>query len=104
MKTLYLYEILVPVTRDGKKIQIPYHQLWDEKVKKIAGGLTIHKSAKGYWTSPDGVLFVEKMIPVRIMCTATQINKISDITAEHYNQKAVMFYKVSDEIKINQYA
>jgi hypothetical protein len=103
METLYLYEILVPAAIDGKKVQIPYHQLWDEKIKKITGGLTIHKSSKGYWKSPEGDLFIEKMIPVRIMCTTKQIFKISDITAEHYKQKAVMFYKISDEVMIYHY-
>jgi hypothetical protein len=103
MKTLYLYEILVPATLDDKEIEVQYHRLWDKKVNKITGGLTIHKSTKGYWTSPEGDLFVEKMIPVRIMCTAEQIKRIADITAEHYKQKAVMFYRISDRVIVNHY-
>lgn len=40
------------------------------------------------------------MIPVRIACSREEIDKIIDITIKHYNQLAVMAYKVSDEVII----
>lgn len=103
MNKLYLYEILVPAMKDGKEIPIKYHKIWDEKVRAIAGGLTIHKTSKGHWLSPDGEIFVEKMIPIRFMCNDLQIRIISDITAEHYDQKAVMFYRISGEVTVKNY-
>ena len=95
-----LWEILVPTMRnDGKPFRTRYHKVWDEKVRKVSGGLTIHTPAKGQWVHPDnGELFKERMIPVRIMCTREQIDKIIDITLEYYDQIAVMAYRVSDEI------
>lgn len=99
-----LYEILVPTVRNsGKPIRTRHHRVWDEKVRKITGGLTVMTPAKGQWMSPEGELFAERMIPVRIMCSAEQIEQIADMTAAYYDQKAVMFYKISDEVRIIQY-
>jgi hypothetical protein len=43
------------------------------------------------------------MIPVRIFCNRPQINEISDITAAHYRQLAVMCYRISNEVIIKDY-
>ena len=113
MENKYLWEILVPTVmdrenREGKllkdrPIKIKHHKVWDKKVQDIAGGLTIMRPAKGYWESPSKELFVERMIPVRIFCTEDEINSISDFTASHYNQEAIMFYKVSEKVTIKYY-
>ena len=102
----YLWEILVPVENINSMLReefdIKVHQAWDEKVRQVAGGLTIMKTGKGNWIDTNEVC-IEKMIPVRIMCTKKQINDIADMTAEHYRQTAVMFYKVSNEVIIKMY-
>lgn len=99
-----VWVILVPTAgNDGKRYAVSYHRLWDAKVREITGGLTICKTTRGYWTSPDGKLFREKMIPVQLVCTAKQIEIIADMTAEHYNQLAILFYKISDEVRIKHY-
>ena len=103
MNKVYLYEILVPTIVDKKHVDVTYHRLWDVKVKKITGGLTIHKSSKGYWVDGEGETFAERMIPVKIMCTEEQMQEIADITAEHYNQISIMFYRVSSEVTIKNY-
>lgn len=78
-----------------------YHKVWDAKVRAITGGLTILTPAKGQWVSPTGELFVERMIPVRIAATREQIQQIIPMTAEYYDQLAVLCYKVSDEVIIH---
>lgn len=99
-----LWEILVPTVRnDGRPIRTRCHRVWDAKVRGIAGGLTILTPARGQWVSPAGELFAERMIPVRIMATAEEIEAIADETARFYEQLAVMYYKVSDEVKIKHY-
>ena len=99
-----LYEILVPtVSNEGKPFRTRYHRVWDAKVRIITGGLTILHPAKGQWVSPEGDLFAERMIPVRIMCTEDEIKKIADVTAKYYNQKAIMYYCVSNDVKIINY-
>lgn len=75
-----------------------YHKVWDEKVRAISGGLTIMSPAKGHWKAPCGELFIERMIPVRIIATRTQIDHIIDMTLEYYDQLAVLCYKLSDEV------
>lgn len=100
----FLWEVLVPTVRpntNGKKFfTTRYHRVWDAKVRAISGGLTIMAPAKGQWVSPSGVLFKERMIPVRVMCTGPDIWKVAQVTAEYYEQEAVMFYRVSDEVEI----
>jgi len=108
METLKLWEILVPCTMvningDLRPVKTRHHRHWDRKVREITGGLTVLKPAIGHWVSPGGELFVERMIPVRIMATGLQIHQISDWTAKHYNQLAVMFYAVSSEVIVKHY-
>ena len=92
-----LWEILVPVCRaDGKEIDIPFHQLWDEKVRAVSGGLTITRSVRGQWIFEDK-LFSERVIPCRVMATRWEMNQIAKITIAHYSdQLAVMFYRLSE--------
>jgi hypothetical protein len=86
-----------------KPVRTRYHKVWDEKVRKISKGLTILNPAKGQWISPDGVLFIERMIPVRIVCTDEEIVKIADMTANYYKQLAIMYYEVSNNVVFRYY-
>lgn len=96
-----MWEILVPTERrlqPGKFYTTRYHRVWDAKVRELAGGLTVMTPAQGQWVAPDGALFKERMIPVRIMATRPQIEKIIDHTMIYYDQLAVLCYKISDEV------
>lgn len=93
-----LWEILVPtVFNDGRPIKKRYHQLWDAKVEEIAGGLTILKPGTGIWRADSGALFKERMIPVRVMCNHVDMQRIAEMTIDHYEQLAVMVHLVSEE-------
>ena len=99
-----LYEILVPTIRnDGRPIKTRFHRIWDARVRAITGGLSILSPIKGQWISGSGHLFQERMIPVRIMCSPLVIETIADMTAKYYEQEAVMFWKLSDEVRIKVY-
>lgn len=103
-----LYCLLVPTTRNKPLGKNPYyttryHRVWDSKVRKITGGLTILVPSRGQWISPNGDLYEEKMIPVQLMCTKEQIEEIADMTAKYYQQLAIFYYKVSDEVVIKHY-
>lgn len=97
-----MWEILVPTVKpntEGKKFfTTRFHRVWDERVRAISGGLTIMTPSKGQWLSPHGTLFVERMIPVRIVSTREEVLKIVEMTAEYYSQEAVLCYKVSDDV------
>lgn len=96
-----MWEILVPTVRpstEGKFFSTRYHRVWDAKVRAISGGLTIMTPSKGQWYAPSGELFIERMIPVRIMCTRAEIDLIIDLTLKYYDQQAILCYKVSDEV------
>jgi hypothetical protein len=101
---IILYEILVPCqNRKGKPIRARQYREWDRRVRRITGGLTVLPSAKGQWVSPSGELFAERMIPVRVAADVAKIQEIADMTASFYQQAAVMYYKVSDEVVIKHY-
>ena len=101
---LKLYEILIPTIRNnGKPFRTRYHKVWDKKVREITGGLTILSPAKGQWVSSNGELFLERMIPVRIACSKEQIEIIADLTAKYYDQKAIFYYCISNEVVIKTY-
>ena len=91
-----LWEVLVPTVKpnsDGKKFfTLKYHKVWDAKVHDISGGLTVMTPTKGQWVSPHGTLFIERMIPVRVVASDEEIHKIIDMTLDHYSQEAVMCY------------
>lgn len=97
-----MWEILVPTERrlnPGKYYTVRYHRVWDAKVRSITGGLTIMPPARGQWINPiTGELFYEKMIPVRVMATREEIEKVVDLTLKYYDQLAILCYKISDEV------
>ncbi len=101
---LKLWEILVPTMRnDGRPFRLRYHKVWDAKVLAITGGLTITHPTKGEWVSKHGTLFKDRMIPVRVMCTKEQIDQIIDMTGPYYEQEAIMFYMVSNDVEIRYF-
>ena len=101
--TIAIWEILVPKTWETAKdwssnVPIATHKAWDEKVMSITGGMTIMRSARGTWQDLHGDVIEESMIPVRVACTAAQIEEIVQLTLDHYRQDAVMAYKVSSDV------
>jgi len=105
-----IWEILVPKNwprrvqnelRISEEIDVDYHFKWDQYVKDLAGGLTILRSAVGYWNPEKKKMCFpvrERMIPVRIVCDEETIQKIAKFTLEHYRQEEVLAYKISDEV------
>lgn len=96
-----MWEIYVPTaSNEGKPFRTRYHRVWDAKVREISGGLTILTPAKGHWVSPEGKLFTERMIPVRILATEEEIDSIIAMTMKYYDQEAVLAYSISDRVKL----
>jgi hypothetical protein len=100
MKNIQLWEILVPASSKKKKIAYKWHKVWDEKVRQISGGLTILRPAKGQWVSPTGIVFKDRMIPVRIACSENQLMKILDLTIKHYDEEAIFAALISEKVII----
>ena len=97
-----LWEILVPTMRnDGRPIYTRFHRVWDAKVREISGGLTVMPVAKGQWvdsSTGNNKLFCERMIPVRIIATRTEMLEIIKMTKKYYEQIAVLAYKLSEDV------
>ena len=100
-----LWEILVPTKyNDGRPVKTRHHRVWDKTIKNIAGtGITIMPpTIKGEWVCESGINYVDRTIPVRLMATETQMDEISNFTILHYQQEAVMYYKISNEVVIKK--
>lgn len=94
-----MWEIFVPASNKTLEFSYEHHKKWDEYVKSLAGGLTILRTAKGEWIdNHDGKLYIDRVIPVRIKCSEKNIKKIIKFTIKHYNQEAVLAYKISDMV------
>ena len=95
-----LWEIYVPTIRkNGNPIRIRHHKIWDHKVREITGGLTILRPSIGYWDNPNGNIYIERMIPVRVIATEEEMEKIIDITFKHYeDEEAVLCVEISDKV------
>ena len=99
-----IWEILVPtVMPNGRPVRTRQHREWDSRVRRISSGLTVMSPARGQWVSPSNKLFEERMVPVRIACSKEQIDIIAKMTATFYEQQAVMFYCISNEVYIREY-
>ncbi len=100
-----LWEILIPCTKNnGKLVKTKQHKEWNRRTRRITGGgLTILPSTKGQWVSPSGEMFDERMLPVRIIATYSQMETVADMTARFYAQEAVMFYELSNDVTIKEY-
>ncbi len=100
-----LWEILVPTRHpNGDKTDIWFHKEWDDKVIRIAGGLTLFPTVRGAWGNLSEHGVYEEMIPVRIACSYGDMQTIMAITMKHYSQEAVMVYKISDVVVIMEKA
>lgn len=98
-ETKKLFEIYVPtILNSGKPIRTRQHREWDSRVRRITGGLTIYKPVVGQWIDADNVLYKERMIPVRIVATDAEMNKIALMTKAFYEQIAVLYYTLSNEV------
>ena len=100
-----LFEILIPCqTNEGKPIRTRKHKEWNRRARRITGGgLTVLPSAKGQWVSPSGEMFDERMLPVRIIATYSQMESIDAMTAKFYEQEAILFYQISNDVTIKHY-
>ena len=101
---IQMWEILVPTVYrvSGKPIHTRYHRVWDEKVRKISGGLTVMHPVKGQWVHEDQ-LHSERMIPVRILATKEQMEEIVTMTIQYYDQLAVLAYRISTDIMLRHH-
>lgn len=91
-----MWQIFVPCNyNDGTPVRTRHHREWDRQVRVITGGLTILTPGKGQWVAPSGELFVDRMIPVQVMATHADMERVADITIRHYEQEAVLYYMVA---------
>lgn len=94
-----------PKFMPGKKrfFSTRYHRLWDTKVMRITGGMSIWLPIKGKWVSPDGQHYNEDMIPVIVSCTADEMTLVCNTIAAHYAQLGVSRFKLSDDASVLMY-
>jgi hypothetical protein len=91
-----MWEILVPTVMNDHPIRTVHHKQWDQRVRGIAGGLSIFPPLKGQYLGEGDELQEERVIPVRIVCNERKIEEIIRFTLSHYNQEVVLCYEISN--------
>lgn len=101
-ENIQLWEILVPCAHNnGAPYKTRHHREWDRQVERVTGGLTILPPGTGKWRNQQGETVKDRMIPVRIACTSEQMDKVIEITLNHYrDQDAVAAFLISDQVRI----
>lgn len=96
-----VWEIYVPTVHQNsnKPIKARYHRVWDRKVLDITGGLSVYNPIVGIWKSDEsGEVYNERMIPVRIVATRDEVEKVIEETFKHYpDEEAILCYRLSQE-------
>lgn len=113
-----VWEILIPTTKhpffrnhygvvnwDAACIPCTFqdHMLFDEFVKGITGGLTIHAVGKGKWDDEYGREYHENVIPVKVVCTPEEFADIMTFAVKHYRQKSVLGYLISSQVTFQKH-
>lgn len=91
-------EYLVDTPIPGEELQA-FQVLCVERT----GGLTIAPDCKGIWVDPNdatGKTYMEPMTPYMVMTDSATVRELALKVKELYQQKAVMFYRVSDLCQI----
>jgi hypothetical protein len=90
-----MWELYVPAVIEGN----PRFYIWKEFVIQRAGGMTLLPPVRGSWMDSEGLIHDDMMTPVRIICTSEGIDKIAKYTADFCEQKEILVYSVSDEVR-----
>jgi len=94
-----LYEILIPVADNEKRVFSRIHRkVWEKVVRDTAGGLSTCAPVDGQWVD-GGKVYSERMQPVRIACSAPKIRKLAEFAKGHFRQLSIMYYPVSPEVR-----
>lgn len=90
-----VWQVLIPdKTNKGKKFEPEHRAKFDTYVLKAAGRYTIMPEVEG--ADADGK---ETMIPYVISCREDVAVTIVKTAQQHYNQKNIMWWKLSDEAR-----
>lgn len=87
-----LFEIYIPQNmNDGSPVPAELRQEWENRVRAVSvgGGLTVYPPVSGQWVADDGTLYAEPMIPVRVVTTQEEFDRIVAFTGELFEQRAV---------------
>ena len=95
-----LYEILIPVAdNDGHTFSNSYRKIFVDILIKETGGLSVLPTVKGFWID-KGITYADENTPLRVICTGEDIERFAYIAKEHFNQLAILYYKISDDVVI----
>lgn len=111
MNTIYnseptgtVYEFALPkFANSGESYQWAL-QAWSRDAMRLAGGVTVFPEAQGAWRDPaDGKVYLDKMIPHRVLCTAETAQALLEIAFRLFaDQKAIFVTKVGEGFIVNR--
>ena len=104
---MQLWQILIPTMDNEGTPFTPkdYDDFANLVIKEIGvTGLTMLPRGTGYWVGSSKQVQQEPMIPILIGCELyCEVYLTTKLVAEQFKQKAVAYWKVSDNFFINYY-
>lgn len=90
-----LYEVLVPCqTNDG--VPANNHDTLVAWIRGLCGGVTVCPRVDGHWVGEGGKLYVEQMLPVRMVTTQEQAVRIATVVRDTFRQECVFLAVIGD--------
>ncbi len=104
MENKKVYEILIPVTPNENgfgdtrcdrfgMFSENHNFHFENELINLSGGLSKLTVIDGVWID-DGKTYSEKMIPYRVVCTASEISQIAEFAKKHYEQLAIFVTEI----------
>jgi hypothetical protein len=95
-----LWLIQLPVANNkGIVFSEKHHNVVRKMVLKISGGLTDNLAANGEWKKKNK-LYSDRNIPIEFLATYGEADKIAAFAREHYDQKEIWYFVVSDHVRL----
>jgi len=97
------WEIMVPVSDDRQVDTVKRWTNFTKFVMDVAGGFSAYPAIEGGWRDGEGRDHFDLNRPVKIICTAIEIRRVSDFVAKYYKQNCVMVSRLGDSVTFYYY-
>lgn len=93
-----LYEILIPIADNaGFVFSDSHRKLFFDMLIGETSGLSILPNLQGFWEE-KGKIYEDINTPLRVICTGEDIKRFANTAKEHFDQLAILYYQISDNV------
>jgi hypothetical protein len=100
-----LWEIFIPKNHNKEMIYgVSHHREWNRKVTKETNVILLSSSSYKEKSCPtiEEPFFSEEMLLLRVYCTQEELDRILDITVDHYDRDKIIAFKISENMIVKK--